>query len=94
MSSEETLEGTVRVEQVGGRSKSAQRTVTLHTDDRVWLLRRLDGPRAGIDRDLAALAGRRVRVRGTAGTASFLARSVDIVDQGTTDAQSGAEQTN
>ena len=74
------IEGTVHVEMVGGKSKNAQRTVTLHADDRVWLLRHADGPRIGVDSTLAHLAGRRVRATGYAGTASFLATSVDVID--------------
>jgi hypothetical protein len=74
------VEGTVRVEVVGGKSKNAQRTVTLHTDDRVWLLRHTDGPRIGVDSTLAHLAGRRIRATGYAGTASFLATRIDVVD--------------
>lgn len=66
------LRGVVGVEQIATGSKSEQTAVVLHTDERTWILRRADGPRFGIDDDLAAWSGRTVEVVGEAGTGTFL----------------------
>jgi hypothetical protein len=74
-----TIEGVVRVEAVATGSKSEQRTVTLHAADRVWLLRRQDGPKFGVDPVLEKLEGRRIRAEGYAGTAAFVAVRYDVI---------------
>lgn len=71
--------GVVVVEDVAGATKSAQQTVTLHTDDRVWLLRSVDGPRIGVDDTLAAFAGEQVVVTGYPGVGALLATAVEVV---------------
>jgi len=76
----ETVVGSVSVGPVARGSKSEQRTVTLTTDERVWLLRRIDGPRWGTDPKLVELDGHRIRAVGHAGTGSFLITSWDFAD--------------
>jgi len=64
--------GTVSVSRVAIGSKSEQVAAVLTTDERSWVLRRMDGPRFGVDDQLAALDGKTVDVTGYPGSGVFL----------------------
>jgi hypothetical protein len=66
------VRGVVSVQRVALGSKSEQPAVVLRTDDRSWVLRRVDGPPFGVDDELAAWAGKTVDVIGYAGSGVFL----------------------
>lgn len=76
----ETVVGSVRVGTAARGSKSEQHTVTLVAEERVWLLRRADGPRWGVDPVLAKLDGVRIRAAGHKGAGTFLLTSWEVVD--------------
>lgn len=67
-----TLRGLISVQQIARGSKSEQPAVVLQTAERSWVLRRVDGPRFGVDDELAAFAGRTVEVTGYPGSGVFV----------------------
>jgi hypothetical protein len=67
-----TLRGTISVQQIARGSKSEQPAVVLQAVDRSWVLRRVDGPRFGVDDELAAYAGKTVDVTGHPGSGVFV----------------------
>jgi hypothetical protein len=66
------LRGVVDVQRIARGSKSEQPAVVLRTADRSWVLRRVDGPRFGVDEELAVWAGKTVDVTGHPGSGVFL----------------------
>ena len=67
-----TKRGVITVGRVARGSKSEQPAVVLDTGTRHWVLRRQDGPRFGVDDDLAAWEGKTVDVVGHEGNGVFL----------------------
>ena len=66
------LRGVISVQQIARGSKSEQPAVVLQTNERSWVLRRADGPRFGVDDELAAYAGKTVDVTGYPGSGVFV----------------------
>jgi hypothetical protein len=62
----------ISVQQIARGSKSEQPAVVLRTSDRSWVLRRADGPRFGVDDELAAFTGKTVEVAGYPGSGVFV----------------------
>jgi hypothetical protein len=67
-----TVRGVVSVQRIARGSKSEQPAVVLQTADRSWVLRRADGPRFGVDDELARWAGKTVEVTGYPGSGVFV----------------------